>query len=676
MASSNVCWGIELGAGALKAIKIRAAGDDVELLDFAYIPHKRVLSTPDLDQVEATNLAINAFTQQYDLSGASIAISVPGHSAFARFAKLPPVDPKKIKDIVKFEAVQQIPFPLDEVEWDYQTFQSPDSPDVEVGIFAMTRERVVERLAMWNQVEVTPDIITLSPVAAYNAVAYDLRFSEKTPGTVILDVGTTSTDLVVAEAGRVWIRTFPIGGHQFTEALVNAFKLTYPKAEKLKREAESSRHARHVFQAMRPVFSDLAQDVQRSIGYYQSLHRDANLTRLIGLGSTFAIPGLKKYLSQQLQMEVVQLEAFQRLKAEGPRGDEFRPLTNQFATAYGLALQGVGNETINANLVPVAVARDAMWRRKVKWFAAAAGLAVVASGAAFIKPVSDRARVESRPKPAIIDQVKRELETLKREWSEVEGSASRDLRGANALALFEGRDIFGWIVSDFGEMMADAQRKARSAGAKEGSSQAAGFIFERLDARYLTGAGAGPSQNPDSSPAPRRGAVRSVRGAQATGRDQGAQAVESGETGPRIQLILEVATSQPDPERFVSDTLRQWINANSTREGAPYTLKFIKWEKIVSEDADMRPPPRREVPHVPGSDVFSLPARPTGNLVGGPVGGPAGGANARSVTMQLDTFAPLPEPPARAEAGAKLTTFQVFFEAVLTKPDAQPENPA
>lgn len=673
MASSNVCWGIELGAGALKAIKIRAAGDDVELLDFAYIPHKRVLSTPDLDQLEATNLAINALTQQYDLTGAGIAVSVPGHSAFARFAKLPPVDPRKIKDIVKFEAVQQIPFPLEEVEWDYQTFQSPDSPDVEVGIFAMTRERVVERLAMWNQVEVTPDIITLSPVAAYNAIAYDLRFSEKTPGTVILDVGTTSTDLVVAEAGRVWIRTFPIGGHQFTEALVNAFKLTYPKAEKLKREAESSKHARHVFQAMRPVFSDLAQDVQRSIGYYQSLHRDANLTRLIGLGSTFSIPGLKKYLSQQLQMEVIQLESFQRLKADGPRGDEFRPLTNQFATAYGLALQGIGNETINANLVPAVVAREAMWRRKIKWFAAAAGLAVVASGAAFIKPVTDRARVESRPKPAIIDQVKHELESLKRDWNQVEGSASRDLRGANALALFQGRDVFGWIANDFGEMMADAQRKARDAGAKEGSSQAAGFIFERLDARYLSGAGAGASQNSDFEATTRRPPRRSVRGAQSTGRDDGAQAVSSGESGPRIQLILEVATSQADPERFVSDTLRQWINANSTRDGAPYTLKFIKWEKVIDEAAAASPPPRPDRMTPPGSDVFTPPARPGGILVGGT---PGAAPSPQAIAMQLDSLAPLPEPPARVEAGAKLTTFQVFFEAILTKPDAQPENPA
>lgn len=110
----------------------------------------------------------------------------------------------------------------------------------------------------------------------------------------------------------MWIRTFPMGGHNFTNQLVESFKLGYPKAEKLKREADQSQHARHILQAMRPVFTDLAQDVQRSIGYYQSLHKDANLTRLIGLGATFHLPGLPQYLKQQLGMEVYRLEEWKR----------------------------------------------------------------------------------------------------------------------------------------------------------------------------------------------------------------------------------------------------------------------------------------------------------------------------------------------------------------------------
>ena len=69
--------------------------------------------------------------------------------------------------------------------------------------------------------------------------------------------------------------------------------------------------------------TDLAQDIQRSIGYYQSLNKDAQLTRLIGVGSTFRLPGLRKYLKQQLSMDVYRIENFKRLKMDGPRATEF-----------------------------------------------------------------------------------------------------------------------------------------------------------------------------------------------------------------------------------------------------------------------------------------------------------------------------------------------------------------
>ena len=230
MASSSVAWGIEVGAGAIKAVKLAAEGDGAKCLEFVVIPHARPTSAPGTDFNEVVALSLSQLASQFDLSGATIAVSVPGHAGFARFAKLPPVDPKKVPDIVKFEAMQQIPFPLEQVEWDFQTFVSPDSPDIEVGIFAITRERIMERLGMLEVAGLTPDVVTLSPLAAFNALAFDLQMSDKDTGTVIVDIGTTSTDLVVSEAGRVWVRTFPIGGHQFTLELANTFKLPYSKA--------------------------------------------------------------------------------------------------------------------------------------------------------------------------------------------------------------------------------------------------------------------------------------------------------------------------------------------------------------------------------------------------------------------------------------------------------------
>lgn len=672
MPSSNSCWGVEVGYGAVKAIKLEATGDGARVLEFAVIPHKRVLSDPELDQQDALRVAVGTLASRYNLSGAMLAVSVPGHSAFARFAKLPPVEPRKVPDIVKFEAVQQIPFPIEEVEWDYQTFVSSESPDVEVGIFAITRDRIMQMLSLYQDVHLVPDIVTLSPLAAYNALAYDLEFSESTPGTIILDVGTVSTDLIVAEAGRVWVRTFPIGGHHFTEALVSAFKLSYTKAERLKREAQQSPHARHIFQAMRPVFADLAQDVQRSIGYYQSLHRQARLVRLIGLGSTFRLPGLRKYLKQQLQLNVYRVEQFKRLHVDGPSGAELQQSAMNLCTAYGLALQGLGLGALEANLMPAAVLRQAMWQQKAKWFGVAAGLAVAASAAMFVKPFMISQAVAGAPVDPIVADALREAKRLKDE-AEARGvlrGGQGDFTAANILALFDRRDIYPRIVDDLGAMLAFAQQRLEADSAASAPPGPA-FVVREFATEYVP---------------PATVIVQQAGGRRGRGRDT-RQIVQTEQAG-RIRVTLRVTTAHPDPQRFVIETLDAWLRDNATREGLPYTItrspadatRLVKTD-VVSDPAATGPTagqpkapttgitPTGRTPFTqpgvppPGPDVIIIGevTRPT---IGRSPTSPAAG----QYFAELDKLAPIPPRPPEAPPGARLSTFELRWELELAGP--------
>ncbi|MBT5381604.1 MAG: pilus assembly protein PilM, partial [Phycisphaerae bacterium] len=226
MATAHAAWGIEIGDYAIKAIRLERAGKEVEVSDFAVIPHRKVLTTPDVDVSDVIRLSLGQLISQKSLEDELVVMSVAGHSSFVRFAKLPPVEPKKIPDIVRFEAVQQIPFPIEEVEWDYQTFANDDSPEVEVALFAVTRDKVNELLGLYGDVGLSPEVLTLSPVALFNAMSFDHNLAATEGSTVYIDIGTTATDVVIADQGRCWIRTFPIGGNHFTIAIAEAFKIS------------------------------------------------------------------------------------------------------------------------------------------------------------------------------------------------------------------------------------------------------------------------------------------------------------------------------------------------------------------------------------------------------------------------------------------------------------------
>ncbi|MCT6647118.1 pilus assembly protein PilM, partial [Enterococcus faecalis] len=87
----------------------------------------------------------------------------------ARFVKLPPVEEKKIAEIVKFEAKQQIPFPLEEVVWDFQKIGSGIVTDgfaleTEIGLFAMKRDMISRYMQHFSDVNVEVHIVQMAPL--------------------------------------------------------------------------------------------------------------------------------------------------------------------------------------------------------------------------------------------------------------------------------------------------------------------------------------------------------------------------------------------------------------------------------------------------------------------------------------------------------------------------------
>src|SRR5207244_6182173 len=110
-------WGIDLGQCALKAIRLEVEDGQVRTTAFDYIEHPKILSQPDADPDQLTREALEKFLSRNDLKGDVVGIAIPGQSGLARFVKLPPVEEQKIGDVVRVEARQQIPFPLEEVGW-------------------------------------------------------------------------------------------------------------------------------------------------------------------------------------------------------------------------------------------------------------------------------------------------------------------------------------------------------------------------------------------------------------------------------------------------------------------------------------------------------------------------------------------------------------------------------
>ena len=540
MAHPAAAWGIEIGQYAIKAIRLERDGDTARVTDYEVVKHQRVLSSPDIDAAEVTRLSLGQLISKKNLEGEHLVISVPGHSAFARFAKLPPVELKAVPDIVKFEAVQQIPFPIEEVEWDYAAFHEEGSPEVEVGIFAITRDRVNERLDVYDIVGLSPEALTLSPTAVFNAMHYDFELaSEESNQLVIVDIGTQATDVIIASGKRCWIRTFPLGGTHFTEAIAEAFKISYDKAERLKLEAASNKYAKQIMQAMRPVFAELLQELQRSLSYASG---GVELNDIVGVGSTFRIPGLRKFIGKELQVNVARLDEFKRIDVKGREASAFAENCVNMSTAYGLALQGIGLAHIDVNLVPTTILREQMWHQKTKWFVAAASIIILGSAITLIGPFLDSQALGSGGTPTQVKNLIKKGKGFVKEYKEAEKEGKLGSDAATLLALLDYRDVWPYIVHDAADSLA-------AAGPDDRVMTLEDFL--------------------QAFPAPEDRPLVQLKKLEG-------QLVKSESGAPRIAVTMNVELHHADPINFLTEHVASWLKAHAEPTGdrvmVPYKI--------------------------------------------------------------------------------------------------------
>ncbi|MEM7455270.1 MAG: type IV pilus assembly protein PilM [Planctomycetota bacterium] len=390
MAKSKAVWGIDIGQCALKALKcvVSDDGETVVAEKYDFIEYPKILSSADADPEELVQSALEEFLSRNEVKGDSVAISVPGQAGLSRFFKPPPVDAKTLPDIVKYEVKQQIPFPIEDVIWDWQQLGGSvidgRTVDAEVGLFAMKRESVFRALRPFDDSDIEVDLIQLSPLSIFNVVCSDVLKDVPTPeefdpenppdSLVVMSMGTDTTDLIISNGIKLWMRNIPIGGNHFTKQLSRELKLTQAKAEHLKRNVRQAENQKAVFKAMRPVFNDLVQEVTRSLTFFQSMDKSAEISKLVLLGNAAKLPGLRQFLNNQLEIDIAKVSSFDNLTgAEVVEQKSFKDNVLSFAPSYGLCLQGLKRGKVNTNLLPEEIVTERVVRAKKPWVLASVG---------------------------------------------------------------------------------------------------------------------------------------------------------------------------------------------------------------------------------------------------------------------------------------------------------------
>jgi len=424
MAKNQTVWGIDIGNTSLKALRCTSAGESgkVEVLACDFIEHSKVLSLPGTEVSEVMEETLQTFLSRNTTKGDRVAISVSGQNTISRFLPLPPVDPKKIPEVIRYEAKQWLPFAISDVVFDFQPLAKPlretsddddddDAfDDATVGMFAIKKDVATKALAPYLSQSVDIDSIQSSPIALYNFMAFDQlpppvarAVHDDTPpeSLIALCIGTDATDVVITNGETIWTRNIPLGGNSFTKALTRELQLTFSRAEYLKRNIATSKDVneqKRVITAMRPVFNDMVNEVNRSLEYYQTLNRKARFRNILALGNAAKLPGLRQFIAQNLGYEVARLNRFNKLTgADVIETQLFQDNLHSFSICYGLAVQQLGLASLRTNLIPREVVLNRIIREKKPWMLSAAAALLLGVTIQFVGVSGAFSRVSAQP---------------------------------------------------------------------------------------------------------------------------------------------------------------------------------------------------------------------------------------------------------------------------------------
>jgi len=346
---------------------------------------------PSMESARAaqTRAAIRELVDRLGVAKSKVRYAISGHAAFIRFVKLPPIEDDNIEQLVTFEAQQHVPFPLEEVVWDYELLESTE--EKECVIVAIKTDALDEINASVNEAGVSTQEVDVSPLAIYNA--YLASYGKPAESTLLIDIGAKNSNLLYMEGGRFFTRSIAIGGATITAAIAKEYGVPFAEAELQKTTnglvALGGGHTEQLDEAVaslamviRNALTRLPSEISRTTNYYRSQHGGSAPKHVLIAGGGALLPYTLEFFHEKLNLPV---EFFNPLRniAIGKKIDPERIQSEGILIGdlVGLGLRSLGSTSVNIDLVPGAVEQERAHEKRRPFLIAAAAAMVVGCAA-------------------------------------------------------------------------------------------------------------------------------------------------------------------------------------------------------------------------------------------------------------------------------------------------------
>ncbi|MGN6553353.1 MAG: type IV pilus assembly protein PilM [Verrucomicrobiota bacterium] len=367
MLKSKSFLAVDFGAGSLKLaeFEVNEAGG-LRLTQYAI----KSLG-PDGAQEstrEATILkALQSVIAEKGFKSRDINVCAPGFHVFSKFVKLPPVETSKVTQIIQYEAQQNVPFPLQEVVWDYQILGTTAGGELEVLLVAIKAEIVEGLFRVSEAAKLRLQVADVSPAALCNAFRYN--YGDIEDCAMLLDIGAKTSNLLFFEKGKVFSRSINLGANSITQDFASESKLKFEVAEKIKieegfvslggayEEPENANQAA-ISKIARQFMTRLHIQVNQTMQFYRGQQNGSAPQRLFLSGGASIMPYTAQFFAEKLNVPVEYFNPLRNVQIDPAVNlEELALVAHSLGEVVGLGLRNLAHCPVELNLIPESTRR-------------------------------------------------------------------------------------------------------------------------------------------------------------------------------------------------------------------------------------------------------------------------------------------------------------------------------
>ncbi len=322
--------GIDISSTSVKLVELAQTenGYRVESLAVEPLPANAV-AEKNIQDVEAVGETLQKAVKKSGTRCKRAALAVAGSAVITKIITMPAsLSDADMELQIELEADQYIPYPLEEINLDFQvlgpTHGNPETVDV---LLAASRSENVEiRSAAAEMAGLMTKIVDIEAYTIEHAaklivppevLAEAENQEEDTEAKgftmAIIDVGATMTSLNVVENNDlIYTREQAFGGKQLTEEIMRRYGLAYEEAGRLKKVGGLPDN--YIPEVLEPFKETMAQQVSRFLQFFYTAGQHQTVDMIALAGGCASIPGIDELIESQLGIKTVIANPFANME--------------------------------------------------------------------------------------------------------------------------------------------------------------------------------------------------------------------------------------------------------------------------------------------------------------------------------------------------------------------------